>query len=147
MLEWLRSGLTFLAGQRPSWHEAEQAVCRCVAESVRPALERVRDELATDGWDVDLEAGDDWACLRVAFGADQAWSYCAEGRIYHPAAFAFPALHGHDERPRVPRLRMTSGGSAREWNLASATVQAIADDCRSESRKWLARGSGGAASQ
>ncbi|WP_232209294.1 BCCT family transporter [Alkalilimnicola ehrlichii MLHE-1] len=117
--------------------EAEEAVRRCLDETVYPALQAVAEELNREGHPIHAERTRDGAQLCVTGEHGMHPIYVAQGRVYQRPQFAFPALHGRPERPRLATVHVTSDGLSREWSVDHCERDTLYADALRECRKWL----------
>lgn len=139
-----------LSGQIPESRPspaAEEALADCMDGVVRPALAAARDRLAADGYEVVVEEEEaekdaqnerpPRCALRVVNKDGDVVFYVVEGRLYHRSAFAFPILHGRQDRPRIARLHIETNGGSHEYNCRATSIEKLRDDCVRTCRKWL----------
>lgn len=120
-----------------SEEEAVETLAHCIDEVATPALHDARQVLEQEGYTVEVRHGPDAVGLH-AIAADGSEAYYAlEGRLYHPSAFAFPMLHGREDRPRFARLRVECDGGAHEWDCDDCTREALRDECVQSIHTWL----------
>ena len=116
---------------------AREQLAACIRDTVLPGLTQARDRLAAEGLVVDLTHDTETAELTVTASDGHGCRYTVTGRTYHAASFAFPLLHGRDDRPRIVKLRIQSGERSREFRCTRCTADWIRDDCLAQIRTWL----------
>lgn len=131
-----------LLGDRPipsrTEPEARAELVACMNNVVVPALHAAKRALEEEGCRVEVVESDQPAAGLHVTAPDGAEAYFAvEGRLYYYSAFAFPVLHGREDRPMFPRLRIESNGAAHERDCENLEMDSMRDECLATCHKWM----------
>lgn len=117
--------------------ETESDIARCIDTIVVPALDAARRTLEAEGYAVTLDRTDMSASLKVKNSDGSFAFYTVEGRLYFYSAFAFPMLHGREDRPRFGKLHIETNGGTHAYRCKRCTTEFLRDECLETCRRWL----------
>ena len=127
---WLSELVARFRGGGPSESpvDADTQVESCIRDEIVPALEAARDRLAEEGYDPELETGDDWARLAVTNFNELPLEYRVRARIYKEPVVNLTSVAGtgtENTLRRYARIEIYSGGRTREYPPARCRRAAI----------------------
>lgn len=130
-------GMRKLAG-RGADPETEIAVC--LREHVRPALETVQGELDEQGFQTDLEVGDDDSIKLHAINFNGLpLEYTVRGHVYKEAVVNMASMADSSSLHHYPMIEIESGGKTREYRPGRCNRAAAERSARKYYRDFLMR--------
>lgn len=144
MKNW-RDRLTRIVSRGSGPHEApvdgvedwRQELAAFFEDTVLPAFEELRAELATHGREVEVEKGPNHASIIVFKDGEEEFSYAIRGHGYHKMAFAFPTMQGMGGGPRVAYASVENPAEyAEERPVKRFTKERIIEDFLDDYARW-----------
>lgn len=117
--------------------EAQERATTFMRTVAEPALQTVREELASVGYDPAIEHAEGEVALTVPRTDGSSFRFAVAPEIFHKMGFAFPALHGKKHRPRHVRIVLTSPSRTRYRRPSRLDQETLVELCRRSARKWL----------
>lgn len=131
LVDRLDPGCDNRAPMRAAGSDAAAQARAAIVHGVVPALEAVRDELAADGYEVELDCAAGHASLAVTNHNGSRLGYEVTGQAYADPTFTLGDAQRNAGRQR-PRIEIRSRGRLRTRAPAWCSGRAIGRDCRRE---------------
>lgn len=130
-------GMRKLAG-RGAAPETEIAVC--LRDHVRPALESIRDQLTSEGFDAWIELGEDHSIsLNAVNFNDLPLQYTARGHVYKEAVVNMASMPDKSNLHHYPMIEIEWGGKSREYRPGRCDRERIEQAALAYYRTFLMR--------
>ncbi|MDZ7748323.1 MAG: hypothetical protein U5K43_05370 [Halofilum sp. (in: g-proteobacteria)] len=139
---WRRLSDAILPGRQPVAApdtDPEAEIETCLREHVRPALEAVRDRLASEGFEVSLEADDEAVELRAMNFNGLPLVYRARGFVYKEPVVNLASMGEQGKLARFARIEIESGGKTREFPTSRCHREAMEKGALAYYRRFLMR--------
>ncbi len=130
-------GMRKLAGKEA---DPESEIAVCLRDHIRPALETVRAELDEQGFETELEVGDDDSIkLKATNFNGLPLEYTARGHVYKEAVVNMASMADSSQLHHYPMIEIESGGKSREYPPGRCHCKASEHAVRKYYRDFLMR--------
>ena len=139
---WQRVRDTILPGSRSlagRGADPETEIDVCLHQHVQPALEAVREQLDSEGYETTLDVGEDEIELRVMNFNNLPLVYRVRGHVYKQPVVNLSSMSDTSTLNRFSRIEIESGGKTREYRTGRCHRQAIEKEAMKYYRKFLMR--------
>ncbi len=120
--------------------DPETEIAVCLREHVRPALETVRAELDEQGFETDIDVGDDDTITLEATNFNGLpLQYTARGHVYNEAVVNMASMVDKGQLHQYPMIEIESGGKTRLYRPGRCDREAIERAARKYYRDFLMR--------